>query len=95
MNDTAEEAEVRSSVPKDHAVEAEGLRWHVVEEGEGPVVLLVHGTAASVHSWRKVIPYLSDHFHVVAVDLPATGRRSRGGPAISRCPAWRPAWPAS
>jgi magnesium chelatase accessory protein len=56
-------------------VTADGLNWHVVETGEieKPVVLLVHGTAASVHSWRDVMPLLADTHHVVAIDLPGHG----------------------
>lgn len=54
-------------------VQADGLSWHVVESGEGPTILLIHGTAASVHSWRHVIPHLSRSHHVIAVDLPGHG----------------------
>ncbi len=54
-------------------VEAGGLRWHVQETGEGPCVLLVHGTGASTHSWRDVMPELARHFRVVAMDLPGHG----------------------
>jgi magnesium chelatase accessory protein len=41
--------------------------------GEGPAVLLVHGTGASVHSWRDVMPRLAERFTVVAPDLPGHG----------------------
>jgi len=51
-------------------VAAGGLTWHVQVAGEGPVLLLVHGTAASTHSWRDVLPVLAAEFRVVAVDLP-------------------------
>jgi magnesium chelatase accessory protein len=51
-------------------VEAAGLRWHVQVMGEGPVLLLLHGTGASTHSWRAVMPKLAPHFTVVAPDLP-------------------------
>ncbi len=51
-------------------VQAGGLRWHVQRVGEGPVALLIHGTGASTHSWRSVVPLLARHFSVVAMDLP-------------------------
>jgi len=54
-------------------VVAGGLRWHVQVMGEGPVVLLVHGTAASTHSWRDLAPLLARRFTVVAPDLPGHG----------------------
>jgi magnesium chelatase accessory protein len=54
-------------------VTAGGLRWHVQVMGEGPVLLLVHGTAAATHSWRDVMPRLAQHYRVVAPDLPGHG----------------------
>lgn len=54
-------------------VEAAGLRWHVQTLGDGPVVVLLHGTGASTHSWRDVAPLLADRHRVVSVDLPGHG----------------------
>jgi magnesium chelatase accessory protein len=52
---------------------AGGLDWHVQVAGQGPVMLLLHGTAAATHSWRDVIPLLAPHATVVAPDLPGHG----------------------
>jgi magnesium chelatase accessory protein len=54
-------------------VEAAGIRWHVQRRGEGPSLLLVHGTGAATHSWRGLLPLLAQHFSVVAPDLPGHG----------------------
>jgi magnesium chelatase accessory protein len=54
-------------------VVAGGLRWHVQVMGEGPVALLVHGTAAASHSWRDVAPLLARRYTVVVPDLPGHG----------------------
>lgn len=54
-------------------VTAGGLRWHVQVMGSGPVLLLVHGTAAATHSWRALAPLLARRFTVVAPDLPGHG----------------------
>jgi magnesium chelatase accessory protein len=54
-------------------VRAAGLTWHVQVMGTGPALLLVHGTGASTHSWRDVMPALADRFTVVAPDLPGHG----------------------
>ena len=58
-------------------VQAAGLRWHVQQFGqlhdEGadlPTALLLHGTGASTHSWRGLIPLLTPHFKVLSLDLP-------------------------
>lgn len=50
-----------------------GLTWRVVQCGSGPVALLLHGTGASAHSWRDVIPLLADDFTIIAPDLPGHG----------------------
>ena len=34
--------------------------------GDGPAILLVHGTGASTHSWREVFPALAREAEVVA-----------------------------
>lgn len=54
-------------------VEAAGIRWHVQRMGEGPSLLLIHGTGAATHSWRELLPLLAEHFSVVAPDLPGHG----------------------
>jgi magnesium chelatase accessory protein len=54
-------------------VTAAGLRWHVQIAGEGPDVLLLHGTAAATHSWRDMLPLLARHVRVIAPDLPGHG----------------------
>lgn len=54
-------------------VAAAGLTWHVQVMGTGPVILLVHGTGASTHSWRDVLPRLALRHTVVALDLPGHG----------------------
>ena len=54
-------------------VEAAGLRWHVQQMGEGPALLLIHGTGAATHSWRGLMPILARHFTVIAMDLPGHG----------------------
>lgn len=56
-------------------VEAGGLRWHVQCAGDRrePAILLLHGTGASTHSWRDLLPLLATHAFVVAPDLPGHG----------------------
>ncbi len=54
-------------------VEAGGVRWHVQQSGAGPSLLLVHGTGASTHSWRDLLPLLARDYAVLAADLPGHG----------------------
>ena len=54
-------------------VKAGGLRWHVQVMGQGPAVLLIHGTGAATHSFRSLAPLLAANFTVVMPDLPGHG----------------------
>lgn len=54
-------------------VRSGGFTWHVQTMGTGPVVLLLHGTGAATHSWRGLMPILSERFTVLAPDLPGHG----------------------
>lgn len=66
-------------------VEAAGLSWHVQRLGAGPTALLVHGAAASTHSFRDLAPVLADSFEVVMVDLPGHGFSGRlAAPSLPR-----------
>jgi len=46
-------------------------------EGEGPLVLLLHGFPETSHAWRKQIPALAKRFRVVAPDLRGYGRSEK------------------
>jgi len=54
-------------------VTIEGLRWHVQVRGSGPVLLMIHGTGASAHSWAGMADALAQNFTLVMPDLPGQG----------------------
>lgn len=54
-------------------VQAGGLTWHVQRAGRGPCLVLLHGTAASTHSFRALAELLAGRFELVLVDLPGHG----------------------
>jgi len=54
---------------------ANGIRFHLAEQGTGPLVLLCHGWPEGWYSWRHQIPALAAAgFHVVAPDMRGYGR---------------------
>jgi pimeloyl-ACP methyl ester carboxylesterase len=60
---------------KHHLVEANGIRMHAVEKGQGPVVLLCHGFPESWYSWRHQISALAGAgFRAVAPDMRGYGQ---------------------
>ncbi|MFD8694330.1 alpha/beta fold hydrolase [Kitasatospora purpeofusca] len=59
-------------------VEAPAGRLHLVEQGTGPLVLLVHGFPESWYSWRRQLPALAAAgYRAVAFDVRGYGRSSR------------------
>lgn len=54
-------------------VRAGGLTWHVQRMGNGPSVVLLHGTASSVHTWAGIAPLLASAYSVTMFDLPGHG----------------------
>ena len=53
-------------------------RVHLVEAGEGPLVLMVHGFPESWYSWRHQIPAIAAAgYHAVAIDVRGYGRSSK------------------
>ncbi|MEV0582896.1 alpha/beta hydrolase [Nonomuraea sp. NPDC050310] len=56
------------------AVHAGGTRFHVVEAGEGPLVLLLHGFPQFWWTWRRQLVSLAQNgYRAVAVDLRGYG----------------------
>jgi pimeloyl-ACP methyl ester carboxylesterase len=59
-------------------IETNGIRLHVAEQGEGPLVILCHGFPECWYSWRHQLPALAQAgFRAVAPDLRGYGRSDR------------------
>lgn len=54
-------------------VEIRGSRVHYVDEGTGPVILMLHGNPTYSFLYRKIIGGLRDRFRCVALDYPGFG----------------------
>jgi epoxide hydrolase 4 len=50
-------------------IETNNIRLHCVVQGEGDLVVLLHGFPEFWYSWRYQIPALAKHFKVVVPDL--------------------------
>jgi pimeloyl-ACP methyl ester carboxylesterase len=60
------------------SVSSPGGRIHLVEQGSGPLVLLVHGFPESWYSWRHQLPALAAAgYRAVAIDVRGYGRSSK------------------
>jgi magnesium chelatase accessory protein len=52
------------------SIQVGGLNWHLQISGKGPLILLLHGTGSSTHSWGELSPLLQREAQVMNVDLP-------------------------
>jgi pimeloyl-ACP methyl ester carboxylesterase len=58
---------------------ADGSRIHYRDEGlaDGPVLILMHGSSASLHTWEPWVDLLGDSYRIVTLDLPGHGLTGR------------------
>jgi len=64
-------------MPSSRSISANGIEIFLLEQGEGPLVLLCHGWPELSYSWRHQIQALAAAgFHVVAPDMRGFGRTS-------------------
>lgn len=54
-------------------VELNGMQVHFRDEGEGFPIVLIHGTASSLHTWDDWTEDLKKDYRVIRMDLPAFG----------------------
>lgn len=69
----------RATPPVGRIIEAGGAKVHVVERGEGPPVVLLHGNGAMAQDWllSGVVDRLAAAHRVVIVERPGFGHSSR------------------
>lgn len=64
-------------MPSTRTISANGIELFLLEQGQGPLVVLCHGWPELSYSWRHQISAIADAgFHVVAPDMRGYGRTS-------------------
>ena len=64
-------------MPETQHVEIHGHRVSYLAEGEGPLVVLIHGVTGTCAQWAPVAPLLSNRFSVIAPDLLGHGESAK------------------
>ncbi|WP_341526406.1 alpha/beta hydrolase [Nostoc sp. UHCC 0302] len=59
---------IESSLTHEY-ITTNGVKLHYVTQGEGPLMLMLHGFPEFWYSWRYQIPEFAQNFKVVALDL--------------------------
>ncbi len=70
------EMRLKYATPQSQFIElGNGDQIHFRDQGvkDLPVLLLVHGTSASLHTWEPLIARLADRYRLVSLDLPGHG----------------------
>ena len=49
------------------------IRYHLIDGGVGPTVVLIAGFPQTAYAWRRVQPLLADSYRTIAIDLPGQG----------------------
>ncbi|MEW6554767.1 MAG: haloalkane dehalogenase [Actinomycetota bacterium] len=62
---------------KPHYLDFDGVRVHYIDEGEGEVVLCLHGEPSWCYLYRKMIPVLAGKHRVLAMDFIGFGRSDK------------------
>ncbi|ADG05702.1 alpha/beta fold hydrolase [Kyrpidia tusciae] len=68
------------SVQEGQYVDAGGVRTHFHVQGEGPRVVLIHGSGPGVSAWAnwgRILPRLAARFRVYALDVVGFGKTER------------------
>jgi pimeloyl-ACP methyl ester carboxylesterase len=59
-------------------IDVPGARLHVIERGQGPALLLIHGLGGqSGHFTYGIVDQLAPHFRVIVIDRPGSGYSTR------------------
>ena len=68
------QAELKKLLPySSQFIDISGFKMHYLDEGSGPVVLLLHGNPTWCFYYRNLIAELKDKFRVIALDFIGCG----------------------
>jgi len=60
-----------------HALDLDGQRYHYLDEGSGPALLLVHGNPTWSFYWRRLVLALRDRYRLIVPDHIGCGLSSK------------------
>ncbi len=59
----------------DRIIDTNGIKMHIAEQGQGPLIVMCHGFPELGYSWRHQLPALAEAgFHAVAPDQRGYGQ---------------------
>ncbi len=70
---TVEEVRTRINARHSQYVDWNGMKVHMLEDGEGPTLLIIHGFGGHSQEFDELVPLLADKFRILRFDLPGFG----------------------
>jgi pimeloyl-ACP methyl ester carboxylesterase len=63
----------RYAAPPSRLVTVDGVELHVREEGQGPPVVMLHGSILNLHEWDPMIDRMKGRYRIIRLDWPPYG----------------------
>jgi pimeloyl-ACP methyl ester carboxylesterase len=73
LNLALPDLESRYRLPESKFVDIDGVRLHYVDEGQGPVVVLIHASFMNLHAWNDLAARLKSRYRVLRFDQLTNG----------------------
>lgn len=66
---------IKSKYTNEHSkfVTIDKMQVHYKDEGTGKPLVLLHDAGLSLHIWNDIMPFLTNHYRVLRLDLPGFG----------------------
>jgi len=61
--------EARYGAPPSRFIDVDGTRMHARDEGQGPVLVLLHGSRATLEQWDGWVQEMGDRFRIIRFDV--------------------------
>ena len=59
--------------PEGQIANIAGVEVYYKDQGEGPAILMIHGSRSTLRTWDRIAPALVDRYRVIRYDLPPHG----------------------
>src|SRR5439155_4912275 len=79
LNSSRSRTAQRDNPPVGKFIAIDGVKLHYLDEGQGPIVVLLHGNGTTLVDWMAsgVVKHLAQHHRVIAFDRPGFGYTDR------------------
>ena len=74
-----DEAQARYGAPPSRFVDIDGTRMHYRDEGQGPVLVLLHGSRANLEQWDGWVREFGSRFRIIRFDVLGHGLAGEDG----------------